>query len=55
MRGELTEEQMRERVRKIDPVGKGVYRIYAASGEFLLLAQVTDGTAVTIKSFFEVS
>ena len=26
-----------------------------ASGEFLLLAQVTDGTAVTIKSFFEVS
>lgn len=29
MRGELTEEQMRERVRKIDPVGKGVYRIYA--------------------------
>ena len=33
----------------------GVYRIYAASGEFLLLAQVTDGTAVTIKSFFEVS
>ena len=33
----------------------GVYRIYAASGEFLLLAQVTDGMAVTIKSFFEVS
>ena len=33
----------------------GTYRIYAASGEFLLLAQVTDGTAVTIKSFFEVS
>ena len=33
----------------------GVYRIYAASGEVLLLAQVTDGTAVTIKSFFEVS
>ena len=33
----------------------GIYRIYAASGEFLLLAQVTDGTAVTIKSFFEVS
>ena len=33
----------------------GVYRIYAVSGEFLLLAQVTDGTAVTIKSFFEVS
>ena len=27
----------------------------AASGEFLLLAQVTDGMAVTIKSFFEVS
>ena len=36
-------------------VPDGVYRIYAASGEFLLLAQVTDGTAVTIKSFFEVS
>ena len=33
----------------------GTYRIYAASGEFLLLAQVTDGTSVTIKSFFEVS
>ena len=33
----------------------GTYRIYAASGEFLLLAQATDGTAVTIKSFFEVS
>ncbi|MFR1190427.1 MAG: tRNA pseudouridine(55) synthase TruB [Oscillospiraceae bacterium] len=33
----------------------GTYRIYAASGAFLLLAQVTDGTAVTIKSFFEVS
>ena len=33
----------------------GIYRIYAASGEFLLLAQATDGTAVTIKSFFEVS
>ena len=33
----------------------GTYRIYAASGEFLLLAQVTDGMAVTIKSFFEVS
>ena len=37
------------------PAPDGVYRIYAASGEFLLLAQVTDGTAVTIKSFFEVS
>ena len=36
-------------------VPDGTYRIYAASGEFLLLAQVTDGTAVTIKSFFEVS
>ena len=36
-------------------VPDGVYRIYAASGEFLLLAQVTDGTAVTIKSLFEVS
>ena len=32
-----------------------MHRIYAASGEFLLLAQVTDGMAVTIKSFFEVS
>lgn len=36
-------------------VADGTYRIYAASGAFLLLAQVTDGTAVTIKSFFEVS
>ena len=36
-------------------VPDGTYRIYAASGEFLLLAQVTDGMAVTIKSFFEVS
>ena len=29
MRGELTEEQRRERARKIDPVGQGLYRIYA--------------------------
>ena len=29
MRGELTEEQTRERARKIDPVGQGVYRMYA--------------------------
>ena len=36
-------------------VPDGTYRSYAASGEFLLLAQVTDGMAVTIKSFFEVS
>ena len=36
-------------------VPDGTYRIYAVSGEFLLLAQVTDGMAVTIKSFFEVS
>lgn len=29
MRGELTEEQRRERARKIDPVGQEIYRIYA--------------------------
>ena len=29
MRGELTEEQTRERARKIDPIGRGAYRMYA--------------------------
>ena len=32
----------------------GKYRAYGADGEFLMLAQVTDGLMTTIKSFFEV-
>ena len=32
----------------------GTYRCYSASGEFLMLAKVEDGTMTTIKSFFEV-
>ena len=32
-----------------------LFFVTGQEGEFLLLAQVTDGTAVTIKSFFEVS
>ena len=32
----------------------GTYRAYSQSGEFLMLAKVTDGTMSTIKSFFEV-
>ena len=31
MRGDLTEEQMRERVRRIDPVGQRSYRLYAVA------------------------
>ena len=31
MRGDLTEEQTRERARRIDPLGQSSYRIYAAS------------------------
>ena len=33
---------------------EGTYRAYSADGEFLMLAQVSDGTMATIKSFFEV-
>ncbi len=32
----------------------GTYRAYSQSGEFLMLAQVAEGTMSTIKSFFEV-
>ncbi len=32
----------------------GQYRLYASSGEFLALAEYTDGVLHTIKSFFEV-
>ena len=32
----------------------GTYRAYSANGEFLMLAQVTNGTMSTLKSFFEV-
>ena len=32
----------------------GTYRAYSANGEFLMLAQVKDGTMSTLKSFFEV-
>ena len=33
---------------------EGTYRAYSQSGEFLMLAQVRDGTMSTVKSFFEV-
>ena len=33
---------------------EGQYRAYSADGAFLMLAQVTDGTMSTVKSFFEV-
>ncbi len=33
---------------------QGTYRAYSASGEFLMLAQVKEGTMSTVKSFFEV-
>lgn len=33
---------------------EGTYRAYSRSGEFLMLAQVRDGTMSTVKSFFEV-
>ena len=32
----------------------GAYRAYGQSGEFLMLARVTNGTMETVKSFFEV-
>ena len=32
----------------------GTYRAYGQKGEFLMLAKVTDGVMLTIKSFFEV-
>ncbi len=35
-------------------LAEGTYRAYSESGEFLMLAQVTDGTMTTIKSFFSV-
>ena len=31
----------------------GTYRAYSKAGEFLMLAQVSDGTMTTVKSFFE--
>ena len=33
---------------------EGTYRVYGASGEFMALSKVEDGTMSTIKSFFEV-
>ena len=33
----------------------GAYRTYSETGEFLMLAQVTDGTMTTTKSFFDVT
>ena len=35
-------------------IADGTYRAYGQSGEFLMLAQVSDGVMSTIKSFFEV-
>ena len=35
-------------------MAEGQYRAYSQNGEFLMLAQVADGTMTTIKSFFEV-
>jgi tRNA pseudouridine55 synthase len=36
------------------PAEDGEYRFYSETGEFLMLGSVKDGTARTIKSFFEV-
>ena len=36
------------------PAAPGQYRVYSASGEFLMLGQIRDGTMTTVKSFFEV-
>ncbi len=36
------------------PLEAGTYRAYSQTGEFLMLAQVADGTMSAIKSFFEV-
>ena len=36
------------------PLADGQYRAYAQGGEFLMLAQVSDGKMETIKSFFDV-
>ncbi len=36
------------------PHPAGTYRVYSQSGEFLMLAQVSDGVMSTVKSFFEV-
>ena len=33
---------------------EGMYRAYSQSGEFLMLAQVENGTMSTVKSFFEI-
>ncbi len=33
---------------------EGTYRVYGASGEFLMLAKVENGIMATVKSFFEV-
>ena len=35
-------------------IADGTYRAYSHGGEFLMLAQVTDGVMSTVKSFFEV-
>ena len=40
---------------RADKAAAGRYRVYARSGEFLLLGAVQDGTLFTVKSFFEVS
>ena len=34
---------------------EGMYRAYSQSGEFLMLAQVENGTMSTVQSFFEIS
>ena len=53
----LTENQ-EKRCRNGNPFSvklpEGTYRAYSRSGEFLMLAQVTEGTMSTVKSFFEV-
>ena len=53
----LTENQ-EKRCRNGNPFSvklpEGTYRAYSRSGEFLMLAQVENGTMSTVKSFFEV-
>jgi tRNA pseudouridine55 synthase len=33
----------------------GMYRVYGADGEFLMVGQAEQGVLKTVKSFFEVS
>lgn len=51
---EREEEKIRVGARYKTALSDGVYRVYAASGEFLMLGKAQGGVMTTIKSFFEV-